>query len=218
MFFRLCNSPGTFQTFMDHIFQELKMKGYVIVYMDEILIFSTTLEEHKNVVKEVLEILQKNKLCVKPDKCEFHQNEVEFLGFIVRNRKIKMDPGKVAAVREWKSPTTKKEVQTFLGFANFYWKFIKNFAEDSLNLTPLTGKKEWLWSEDQERSFQSLINKMCQEPVLWTIKDEGRLKMEVDGSGFAMGAVLMQEQGGKRKPLTHMSKTYSSTERNYHTR
>jgi len=141
MFFRLCNSPGTFQTFMDHIFQELKMKGYVIVYMDDILIFSTTLEEYRNALKEVLEILWRNKLCVKLDKCEFHQNEVEFLGFIVGNGKIRMDPGKVAAVREWKSPTTKKELQTFLGSANFYQKFIKNFVEDSLNLILLTGKK-----------------------------------------------------------------------------
>src|SRR5229473_2353354 len=147
MFFSLCNSPGTFQTFMDHIFQELRAKGYVVIYMDDILIFSTSLEAHREAVKEVL-------------------------GFIVGNEQICMDPGKVAAIKEWKSPRTKKELQTFLGFANFYRRFIKNFAEDSLALTPLTGKKEWKWEDEQEKAFRNILNKMCAEPVLWTIKDE----------------------------------------------
>jgi len=88
--------------------------------MDDILIFSISLEAHKEAVKEVLEILKKNKLCIKPDKCESHQNQVEFLGFIVGNGQIHMDPGKVAAIKEWKSPRTKKELQTFLEFTNFY--------------------------------------------------------------------------------------------------
>src|SRR5882757_8231994 len=78
MFFSLCNSPGTFQTFMDYIFQELWAKGYVVIYMNDILIFSISLEAHKEAVKKVLEILKKNKLCIKPDKYEFHQNQVEF--------------------------------------------------------------------------------------------------------------------------------------------
>src|SRR5882757_191634 len=120
MFFGLCNSPGTFQTFMDHIFSKLKMKGWVVVYMDDILIFSMTLETHQEAIREVLKVLQENKLCVKPDKSEFYQNEVEFLGFIIGHGKIRMDPGKVEAVKDWKSLTTKKELQTFLGFANFY--------------------------------------------------------------------------------------------------
>ena len=120
MFFGLCNSPGTFQTFMDHIFSELKTKGWVVVYMDDILIFSMTLEAHQEAIREVLKILRENKLCLKPDKCEFHQNKIEFLGFIIGHGKVRMDPGKIEAVKEWKSPTTKKELQTFLGFANFY--------------------------------------------------------------------------------------------------
>src|SRR5258708_38840032 len=109
------------------------------------------------------------------------------------------------------------ELQTFLGFANFYRKFIKDFAKDLLVLTPLTGKKEWEWKEEQEQGFRSLIEKLCKEPVLWTIKDEGKLKIEVDGSGFTMGAVLLQEQENQWRPLTHMSETYNSAERNYHT-
>ena len=156
-----------------------------------------TLEAHQEAIQEVLKILWENKLCLKPDKCEFHKNEVEFLGFIIGHEKIRMDPGKIEAVRDWKSPTTKKELQTFLGFANYYCKFIRNFAEDSLKLTLLMGKKDWEWGKEQEDLFRNLIRKMCEEPVLWTIKDEGKLKMEVDGSGFAMGAVLMQQQQGE---------------------
>ena len=100
MFFSLCNSPGTFQTFIDHIFQELQTKGYIVIYMDDILIFLITLEVYREVVKEVLEILKKNKLYIKPDKYKFYQNQVEFLGFVVGNEQIHMNPGKVAVIKE----------------------------------------------------------------------------------------------------------------------
>jgi len=100
----------------------------------------------------------------------------------------------------------------FLGFANFYQKFIKNFAKDSLNIT-LTNREERMV---MGRRTGKVIP-MCKGPVLWTIKDKGRLKMEVNRSGFTMGAVLMQEQEGEWRPLTHMSKTYNLVEQNYHT-
>jgi RNase H-like domain found in reverse transcriptase/Integrase zinc binding domain/Reverse transcriptase (RNA-dependent DNA polymerase) len=202
---------------MDYIFSKAKYRNNLLVYLDDILVFTKTLEEHREVVKEVLEILEKNNLCIKLDKCEFEKDEIEFLGFIVGGGMVKMDPGKVKAVKEWKSPKNKKELQSFLGFANFYRKFIKDFAEDSLAITPLTGKKEWKWEEKQEKAFRSLIDKMCKEPILYTIKDEGKLKIEVDGSGYAMGVVLMQEQEGQWRTVTHMSETYNEAERNYHT-
>jgi len=116
-----------------------------------------------------------------------------------------MDPGKVSAVRDWKSPTTKKELQTFLGFTNFYRRFIKDFAKQSLVLTPLTGKKDWSWESTQEEAFREIIERMCKEPILWTIKDHGQMKVEVDGSGYAMGAALMQMQAGEwRISLRHV--------------
>jgi len=120
MFFGLCNAPATFQSFMDHIFEEVKRKGYCIIYMDDILIFSSNWEHHQQAVRDVLEVLRRNKLCLKAEKCEFHKSEMEFLGFIVGNGQVKMDQGKITAVRDWKSPRNKKELQTFLGFANFY--------------------------------------------------------------------------------------------------
>ena len=120
MFFGLTNSPATFQMFMNTILKDLIYQGSVIVYLDDILIFSQDIHKHRAIVNEVLHILQENQLCVKPEKCEFEQTSVEYLGVIVESGTIRMDPAKVRAVTEWRTPTNKKELQTFLGFVNFY--------------------------------------------------------------------------------------------------
>src|SRR5882672_5070599 len=215
MFFGLCNSPGTFQSWMDHIFREHIGQSLVIIYMDDILIFARTKEEHDEILHQVLQILQDNNLCVKPSKCKFEVSEVDFLGFIVGNGQLKMDPSKISAVKDWKIPQTKKQLQSFLGFANFYRKFIKDFAKDSLKLTPLTGKVEWNWGEEQTKAFERLVQKLCAEPILTTLKKDGHFKVETDGSGYAMGAVLMQEQEGEWKTLAYYSATFIEAKCNY---
>ena len=125
MFFGLTNSPATFQTMMDSIFEELISEGVVVVYLDDILIFTKTLEEHRRVVKRVLEILQDNNLFLKPEKCEFERTEIEYLGVVISHNSVRMDPVKVSGVSEWPTPSSKKEVQSFLGFTNFYRRFIR---------------------------------------------------------------------------------------------
>jgi len=129
MFFGLMNSPATFQTMMDNIFEDLISEGVVVVYLDDILIFMETLEEHRKVTRHVLELLEKHKLYLHPDKCEFEKTTVEYLGVIISHNSVSMDPVKIAGVTEWPAPTNKKEVQSFLGFANFYRRFIKDFLE-----------------------------------------------------------------------------------------
>ena len=114
MFFGLCNSPSTFQTMMNHIFRELINEGKVVVYIDDILIFTKTMEEHCQVVHWVLKLLQEHKLYLKSEKCKFHQTRVEFLGLVVSHNQVEMDPIKVAGVSKWPTPTKKKEVQSFL--------------------------------------------------------------------------------------------------------
>lgn len=109
---------------MNHIFQELINEGKVVVYIDDILIFTKTMEEHRQVVHRVLQLLQEHKLYLKPEKCKFHQTRVEFLGLVVSHNQVEMDPIKVAGVSKWPTPTKKKEVQSFLGFTNFYRRFI----------------------------------------------------------------------------------------------
>ncbi len=129
MFFGLTNSPATFQTMMDDIFEELITDSVVVVYLDDILIFTETIEEHRKVTRRVLELLENNKLYLRPDKCEFERTTVEYLGVIISHNSVAMDPVKVAGVAEWPEPTNKKEVQSFLGFTNFYRRFIQDFSQ-----------------------------------------------------------------------------------------
>ena len=114
MFFSLTNSPATFQTMMNNIFQELITEGVVVVYLDDMLIFTKTIKEHQAVTRRVMELLQRYKLFLKLDKCEFEKTTVEYLGVIILHNSVEMDLVKVAGVADWPIPTNKKEVQSFL--------------------------------------------------------------------------------------------------------
>ena len=128
MFFGLTNSPATFQTMMNDIFHDLITEGFVVVYLDDILIFTETIEQHRTITRRVLQLLKENQLFLKPDKCEFEKTKVEYLGVIISHNSVEMDPVKIAGVAEWPEPTNKKEVQSFLGFTNFYRRFILDFS------------------------------------------------------------------------------------------
>jgi len=135
MFFGLTNSPVTLQTMMDDIFEDLISEGVVMVY---ILIFTETLEEHRKITRRVLELLEKHKLYLRSNKCEFKKTTIEYLGVIISHNSVAMDPVKIAGVTEWPAPTNKKEVQSFLGFTNFYRQFIRDFSEHARPLFNLT--------------------------------------------------------------------------------
>src|SRR5258706_8660183 len=128
MFFGLCNSPTMFQTMMNNILQDSIHNGEVICYMDDILVYSHTLSNHWWVVHQVLSTLQEWRLFLKPEKCKFEQKEVKYLGLVILKDHVAMDPTKVHRVMEWLTPMKVKEVQSFLGFVNFYWKFIHDFS------------------------------------------------------------------------------------------
>ena len=140
MVFGLTNSPATFQTMMNKIFQDLIMEGHVCVYLDDILIFTETLEEHQRLMQIILERLCHHKLYLCPEKCEFEKTKIEYLGLIVSQGRAEMDPMKVAKVTNWPIPSNRKEVQSFLGFANFYRRFIKGFSEHACPLFELDRK------------------------------------------------------------------------------
>ena len=120
MFFSLTNSPATFQGFMNSILKDLIDESYVIVYLDNILIYTMDLKEHDQLVRRVLQVLRQNQLYLRYEKCTFTQNTIEYLGFIVDNREICMDPKKVEAIQVWPEPKNLTNVQSFLGFCNFY--------------------------------------------------------------------------------------------------
>ncbi|SJL18331.1 uncharacterized protein ARMOST_21917 [Armillaria ostoyae] len=193
MFFRLTNSPATFQWMMNDIFKDLMAEGKVTIYLDDILIFTETLKEHRDIVRQVLQRLRENKLFLKAEKYEF----------------------KVAGIAEWPTPTKKKELQSFLGFTNFYRKFIKSYSKIVRPLTQLTGKAEWTWGTAQNQVFQQLKKQMAEGIILAIPDFEGRFRVEANASEGAIGAVLSQQQNGKWHPVAFMSKALTTTERNY---
>lgn len=137
--FSLTNAPAVFQALIKNVLCDM-LNHFVFVYLDDILIFSKSLHEHTHHIRTVFQRLLENNLFVKPEKCEFHVSEVSFLGFILADGRLQMDPKKAQAVRDWPQPTSVKGVQRFLGFANLYRKFIRGFSSVAAPLTTLTKK------------------------------------------------------------------------------
>jgi len=128
MFFGMTNSPATFQTMINDIFQDLIVEGIMVVYLDNILIFTRMEEEHAKAIKRVLQILQENKLFLHLEKCEFCKERIEYLGLVISENKVSMNLVKVVGVQEWPTLENKTDVQAFLGFVNFYQRFIQDFS------------------------------------------------------------------------------------------
>jgi len=218
MFFGLCNSPATFQTMMDDIFDGLIMEGVVVVYLDDILIFTETLKEHRRITWRVMELLRKNNLFLKPEKCEFKKTEVEYLGVIISQDSIKMDPVKVAGVTEWPIPSNRKEVQSSLGFTNFYRRFIQGFSHLARPLFDLTQKDmDWRWGAEEQSAFDSLKEQITTAPILALPDNSRPFRIKADSSDFATGAILSQQspEDNKWHPVAFLSKSLSLVEQNY---
>ncbi|KAF8823142.1 hypothetical protein HHX47_DHR12000006 [Lentinula edodes] len=217
MFFGLTNSPATFQALMNAIFADLIAAGKVAVYLDDILIFSNDLEEHRRMVREVLTRLEKHDLYLRPEKCEFEQQQIEYLGLIISEGEVRMDPVKVAAVRDWPVPTNLRELRGFLGFANFYRRFIRNFAKIARPLNDLTKKDTSLtWTDTRQKAFDTLREAFISAPILALWTPDRPTRIEVDASGFATGGALMQKQDdGQWHPVAFRSASMQPAERNY---
>jgi hypothetical protein len=218
MFFGLTNSPATFQTMMNEIFQDLIMEGVVCVYIDNILIYTWTLEEHRHISWLVMERLWKHKLYLQLDKGEFEQTWIEYLGLIISEGQAEMDPVKVAGVADWPKPQNKKEVQSFLGFTSFYQRFIQDFSHHAQPLFDLTGKNTpWTWGEAQQTAFDELKSVVTSQLVLMFADDARPFRIEADSSNFATGVVLSQQSTTDKKwhPVAFLSKSLNVVERNY---
>lgn len=203
---------------MYEIFRDF-VQRFVIVYIDDILIYSETLEEHVEQVKQVLERLQEHHLYVKGEKSEFHRGRVSFLGFILSSEDIQMDEGKVPAVLKWPLPKSVKDLQRFLGLANYYRRFILNFSQVAAALTSLLmgHKKKLAWERKAQESFETLKNSFCSAPILKQPDGNLPFEVEVDALETGVGAVLSQRQGSPPKlyPCAFFSKKLSSAEQNY---
>jgi len=168
MFFGLTNSPATFQMMMNDIFRELIDEGVVFFYMDDILIFSSQMkEEHHTIVVQVLDILHRHRLYLKAEKCTFRQPTVEYLGLILSEGRVEMDPVKVAGVRDCLTPRNITKVQSFIGFINFYWQFIQDFSHIAKPLHQLTKRGEvWKWARYEWKAFEELKQLITSTPIL----------------------------------------------------
>ncbi|KID83641.1 pol polyprotein [Metarhizium guizhouense ARSEF 977] len=214
--FGLTNAPATFQRMINSVLREY-LDNFVVVYLDDILIFSKTLEDHKKHVHKVLQALQDAKLLVEPAKSKFHTQEVDFLGHTIRPNEIRMEKSKVEAVRNWPTPENVKDIQSFRGFANYYRRFIKKYGEIATPLDELTKKdKQWNWNDEAQCAFDKIKELITSEPVLRTFDPEKETELETDSSDFALGAQVGQrDDDGKLHPIAFYSKKLHGAELNY---
>uniref|UniRef100_A0A8C6M5V1 Gypsy retrotransposon integrase-like protein 1 n=1 Tax=Nothobranchius furzeri TaxID=105023 RepID=A0A8C6M5V1_NOTFU len=215
--FGLTNAPAVFQSLVNSVLGDY-LNQFVTVYLDDILIFSRSPAEHRQHVKCVLQRLLENRLYVKAEKCEFHVPSVKFLGFILESGRLKTDPEKIKSVLSWPTPTTCKQLQRFLGFANFYRRFIKNYSQTAAPLTQLTSiNKPFIWSPSAEESFQALKDKFTQAPILTRPDTSAQFTLEVDASDSGVGAVLSQVSPSDHRlhPCAFFSRRLSPAEKNY---
>lgn len=219
--FGLCNAPGTFQRMMNRVLEPF-MKGtqrFVLVYLDDVIIFSQTDEEHQRHVREVLDALRNEKLYMNAKKCFFFQHEIEFLSHVVGNGKIQMDSTKIEAVLERPRPQNKTEVRSFLGLANYYRRFIKGYAKIVAPLNDLTSNNDFVWTEQHESAFRELKTRLTEAPVLTLPDFQKEFKVMTDASNDAVGAVLSQkDEHGRDHPVAYASQKLTPTERKYPTR
>ena len=210
--FGLTNAPATCQELMNNVLRA-HLDIFVIVYLDDILIYSNTLEEHIEHVQTVLTCLKNAGLLLDPKKCFFHRDEVEFLGCTVGRHGVKMSEEKIKVVKDWPTPRNVKDIQSFLGFVNFNRQFIKDFAKICIPLTALTKKETpWNWTEKQETAFQTLKEACISPPVLIAFRSGEPLRFETDASDLAIGAAAKQEKDGKWHPIAYYSRKFSGPE------
>lgn len=215
--FGLTNAPATFQRMITNVLRE-HLDIFVVCYLDDILIFSETEEEHAKHVHTILQKLQDAKLLVEPTKSKFHAQEVDFLGHTIRPNEIRMDKKKIEAVKDWPRPDKSvKEVQSFLGFANYYRRFIRGFSKIAKPLTELTKKDvNFRWNAKAQKAFNDLKRAILSEPVLATFDPRRPIELETDASNFALGAQIGQrDDEGNLHPIAFYSCTLKGAELNY---
>jgi hypothetical protein len=218
MYFGLTNDPATFQMMKNKIFQDLITEGVVSMYLNDILIFTNPLEEHRRITCLVLDHMHEHKLYFRPEKCKFEKVRIEYLGVIISHNKVEMDPVKIAGVADWPMPSNKKEVQSFVGFVNFYRYFIPGFSHHVRALFGLTMKDvRFIWGLPQEDSFMKLKELITLAPVLILPNNDLPFRLEADCSSIATGAVLSQQQVNNNAwhPVAFLLKALNPVEHNY---
>jgi hypothetical protein len=190
--FGLTNSPTTFQETMNKLFHPY-LRKFVLVFFDDILIYSKTWTKHLKHLEQVLSLLEENQFYAKRSKCTFGKDEVEYLSHIISKEGVKVDPNKIKEITEWSKPKSISKLRGFMGLTGYYHRFIKNYAHITAPLTNLLKKNSFHWSEEAGRCFEAMKKILSSTPVLATPNFTKPFVIECDASGFGIGAVLMQE-------------------------
>ena len=213
--FGLCNAPASFQRLMNKVFAE-HIGDFIAVYLDDILIFSRSIDEHWQHIRWALEKLREAKLFGRLHKCEFLKEQVDYLGFEVSPGGIRASPGKVKAVIEWPRPKSVHDVRSFLGLASYYRRFVRGFSEIARPLTELTrAGAEWKWSTSQHTAFNRLKLALTTAPVLMLPDLEKQFVVTTDASDAAVGAILEQDFGNGLQPIAFASRKLNNAEMRY---
>lgn len=217
--FGLTNAPSTFMMMINNVLHPYTDE-FVLAYLDDLLIYSKTLQEHQKHVRLVLDKLRSEKLYCKISKCMLVQQEVPFVGYIIGKSGIRVDPKKVEAVKNWKQPTTLTETRAFLGFVGFYRKFINNHSKVVSPITDLVKTvnnpyPKFTWTEKATEAFLKIKEMLCNAPVLAIADPKLPYTLQTDSSGYSVGAVLMQDQGKGLQPIAYFSKKLNEHEIKY---
>ena len=229
--FGLCNSPATFQRLMERCMGDMNLRD-CLIYLDDIIIFSSNFEEHLEKLQAVFQRLSNNHLKLKGSKCEFFKSQVSYLGHIVSEEGIRTDPSKIEVVKTWPVPKSVKDVRQFLGFTGYYRRFIEGYSSIARPLNdllignspkekPKKGRKPrstgsaFIWETAQKEAFDTLINKLINPPVLAYADCRQPFKLHTDASSSGLGAVLYQNQEGIDRVIAYASRSLKPAERNY---
>ncbi|GJS83372.1 putative reverse transcriptase domain-containing protein [Tanacetum coccineum] len=211
--FGLTNAPAVFMDLMNRVCKPYLDK-FVIVFIDDILIYSKNKKEHEEHLKQILELLKKEELYAKFSKCEFWIPKVQFLGHVIDSKGIHVDPAKIESIKDWTSPKSPTEIRQFLGLAGYYRRFIEGFSKIAKPMTKLTQKKvKFEWGDKQEAAFQLLKQKLCSAPILALPEGSEDFIAYCDASKKGLGAVLMQRE----KVISYASRQLKIHEKNYTT-
>ncbi|GJT80918.1 hypothetical protein Tco_1055260 [Tanacetum coccineum] len=211
--FGLTNAPAVFMDLMNRVCKPYLDK-FVIVFIDDILIYSKNKKEHEEHLKQILELLKKEELYAKFSKCEFWIPKVQFLGHVIDSEGIHVDPAKIESIKDWTSPKSPTEIRQFLGLAGYYRRFIEGFSKIAKPMTKLTQKKvKFEWGDKQEAAFQLLKQKLCSAPILALPEGSEDFIAYCDASKKGLGAVLMQRE----KVISYASRQLKIHEKNYTT-
>ena len=214
----LVNAPATFQAMMNKILREF-LDHRVVVYLDDILIYSKSLEDHKALIKQVLARLERHDLAISLKKSVFHVDTVEFLGNIVGKDGVTISKKKVESILSWKAPRSVKDLQIFIGFANFYRRFIANFSKACKPITDTLktkgDKKLWSWGPEQDKAFEELKQRFTSAPILGHFYPNRKTVIQTDVSDFALGCILSQDLGKRLHPVALHSRKLNDAERNF---